>query len=228
MLYIVATPLGNLSDLSLRQAKTLASSDIIISEDTRLTGVLLDQIKKIFGFEKNPNQRLISYYKEKELEKLPEIIELLKSGKNVSLVSESGMPLVSDPGYLLVKTTIKQNLPFTVVAGPTAVTTALVYSGFNPNNYMFLGFLPKKPNHLFQLINKLKQIKLIFPEMVFVFYESPKRINKTLKIIDEIVPNAEVCICREMTKKFEEIVRGKSKELCARSYKGELTIVLSM
>lgn len=225
MLYIVSTPIGNLDDLSLRQAKILATSDIILAEDTRSAQILLNHIRKRYTLRVTCST-IKSYYKEKEFEKLPLVIDLIKSGKTVSLISESGMPLLSDPGYLLVKTAIYQNLPFTVIPGPTAVTTALVYSGFNPNNFMFLGFFPKKPNHLFQLINKLKQIKQIFPEMVFVFYESPYRINQTLKIINESIPDANICIGRELTKKFEEIIRGKAKDLINRTYKGELTLVL--
>jgi len=225
MLNIVATPIGNLDDLSIRQAKTLATSDIILAEDTRSAQTLLDAIKKRFMLPVTCST-VWSYYKEKEFEKLPEIIDLLKQEKNISLISEAGTPLVSDPGYLLVKSCIQRNLPMTVIPGPSAVTTALVYSGFNPGEHMFLGFFPKKESQIFQLINRLKQIKTIFPEMVFIFYESPLRINKTLRCIDTSKFNVEVVICREMTKKFEEIVRGPIKDLIKRDYKGEITVVI--
>ena len=225
MLNIVATPIGNLDDLSIRQAKTLATSDIILAEDTRSAQTLLDAIKKRFMLPVTCST-VWSYYKEKEFEKLPEIIDLLKQEKNISLISEAGTPLVSDPGYLLVKSCIQRNLPMTVIPGPSAVTTALVYSGFNPGEHMFLGFFPKKESQIFQLINRLKQIKTIFPEMVFIFYESPLRINKTLRCIDTSEFNVEVVICREMTKKFEEIVRGPIKDLIKRDYKGEITVVI--
>src|SRR3990167_1150198 len=207
MLNIVSTPIGNLDDLSIRQAKILASSDVILAEDTRSAQTLLDAIKKRFMLPVTCST-VWSYYKEKEFEKLPEIIDLLKQEKNISLISEAGTPLVSDPGYLLVKSCIQRNLPMTVIPGPSAVTTALVYSGFNPGEHMFLGFFPKKESQLFQSINRLKQIKTIFPEMVFVFYESPLRINETLRCIDISKWNIEIVICREMTKKFEEIIRG--------------------
>ncbi len=225
MLYVVSTPIGNLDDLSIRQAKTLAASDIILAEDTRSAQILLDAVKKRFNIPVVCST-VWSYYKEKEFQKLPEIIDLLKEGKNISLVSEAGTPLVSDPGYLLVKSCIQRNLPITVIPGPSAATTALVYSGFNPQEHMFLGFFPKKESQLLQLINRLKQIKTIFPDTVFVFYESPLRIKETLRCIDTSKFDVEVVICREMTKKFEEIIRGPISELIKRDYKGEITVVM--
>ena len=225
MLYIVTTPIGNLDDLSIRQAKTLATSDIILAEDTRAAFTLLDAIKKRFVFPITCS-KVWSYYKEKEFEKLPEIIDLLEQEKNISLISEAGTPLVSDPGYLLVKSCIKRNIPITVIPGPSAITTALVYSGFNPQEHMFLGFFPKKENQLMQLIDRLKQIKAIFPDVVFVLYESPLRIKETLRCIDTSKFGVEVVICREMTKKFEEIIRGPISELMKRKYKGEITVVI--
>jgi len=225
MLNIVATPIGNLDDISIRQAKTLASSDIILAEDTRSAKTLLDAIEKRYKLQVTSSM-IWSYYKEKEFQKLPKIIDLLKEGKNISLVSEAGTPLVSDPGYLLVKSCIQRNIPITVIPGPSAITTALVYSGFNPQQHMFLGFFPKKESQLFQLIDRLKQIKTIFPDIVFVFYESPLRINKTLRSIERSKFDVEIVICREMTKKFEEIIRRPITELIKREYKGEITVVI--
>lgn len=225
MLYIVATPIGNLDDLSVRQAKTLATSDIILAEDTRSAQTLLEAIKKRFMFHISCSM-IWSYYKEKEFEKLPEIIELLKEEKNISLISEAGTPLISDPGYLLVKTCIQKNIPITVIPGPSAITTALVYSGFNPQEHMFLGFFPKKESEILRSIDRLKQIKTIFPDMAFVFYESPLRINKTLHYINIMKCSFEIVICREMTKKFEEIIRGPIDELIKKDYKGEITMVM--
>ena len=225
MLNIISTPIGNLDDLSIRQAKTLATSDIILAEDTRSAQTLLDAVKKRLNIPVVCST-VWSYYKEKEFQKLPEIIDLLKEGKNISLISEAGTPLVSDPGYLLVSSCIKRNLPITVIPGPSAITTALVYSGFNPQEHMFLGFFPRRENQIIQLIDRLKQIKTIFPEMVFVLYESPLRIKETLRCIDTSKLNVEVVICREMTKKFEEIIRGPVEEMIKRDYKGEITVVI--
>jgi len=225
MLNIVATPIGNLDDLSLRQAKTLATSDIILAEDTRSAQTLLEAIKNRFSINVTCTA-VWSYYKDKEFQKLPEIVDLLKQEKNISLISEAGTPLVSDPGYLLVKSCIQRNLPITVIPGPSAITTALVYSGFNPQEHMFMGFFPKKENQILQLVDRLKQVKTIFPDMVFVFYESPLRIVETLRLIDQSKCSFEIVICREMTKKFEEIVRGPIDELIKRDYKGEITVVI--
>lgn len=226
MLYVVGTPIGNLDDLSIRQAKTIAGAEIILTEDTRSTGNLLKKIKDLFDLSPNPQQRLISYYKEREFEKLPEIIEMLEDDKNIVLISESGMPLVSDPGYLLVNTLIKKNIPFEVIPGPTAIETALVYSGFNPQNHMFIGFFPKKKSELIKIFNQFIQIKTIMPKIVFVGYESPMRINETLNILSEIIPSTEVAVCRELTKKFEEVVRGNPSDLSKRNYKGEITLII--
>jgi 16S rRNA (cytidine1402-2'-O)-methyltransferase len=143
------------------------------------------------------------------------------------LISEAGLPLISDPGYLLTKTVIKKNLPYTVIPGPTALTTALIHSGFNPENFIFLGFLPKRTSELLRFNIKLKQLKSILPDLVFICYESPNRINKTLQLLDQDFPNIDVCVCRELTKKFEEIIRGKPKDLMERKFKGEITLLLS-
>ena len=225
MLYIVSTPIGNLDDLSFRQAKTLASSDIILAEDTRSAFVLLDAIKKRFPFPITCS-KIWSYFKEKEFEKLPEIIDLLEQGKNISIISQAGTPLISDPGYLLVKTAIKKNLQITVIPGPSAIITGLVASGLNPKNFMFLGFLPKKESEKIKLINKLIEVKKIFADTVFIFYESPLRIKETLLCFKRLKWSPETVICREMTKKFEEIIHGNIEQLTDRDYKGEITVLV--
>ena len=233
MLYIVSTPIGNLDDISLRQALTLLSSDLILAEDTRSAKILLDAIPSRFPQLTNNNRSiaLMSYFKQQEFNKLPEIIELLKQGKNISLISESGTPLVSDPGYLLVKTVIKQQLPLTVIPGPSAIISAIVHSGFNPNpkhgGFTFLGFFPKKESEINHLIDKLKQVKQIFPNMIFVFYESPLRINQTITLLDQAKWPGDLAICRELSKKFEEVIRGQAKDLMSKQYRGEITLILS-
>ncbi|MDO8610604.1 MAG: ribosomal RNA small subunit methyltransferase I [bacterium] len=230
MLYIVGTPLGNLDDISLRQAKTIAYADLLLAEDTRSAQILIAGIKERFKITFKTNQKIISYYKEKEFEKLPFILESLDGDKEIVLITESGMPVISDPGYLLINTLIKRNILFTVIPGPTAVSTALVYSGFNPNSdkggYMFCGFLPKKDVQIIQIINKLELIKKIYPDMIFAFYESPNRIHSTLTLLNEYLPNNYIAICRELTKKFEEISRGSAHELSKREYKGEITLLI--
>ena len=226
MLYVVGTPIGNLDDLSLRQAKTLLSSQIILSEDTRSTHFLLKKAGELLRLPPPADIKLISYYKEKELEKLPQILEWLHQEKIISLISQAGMPLISDPGYLLIKQVIKEQLPLTVIPGPSAITTALIYTGYNLGNFCFLGFVPKKQGDFRQLLGKLAANQTNFPEMLYVFFESPHRINKTLKTIDDTCPQAKITIARELTKKFEEISRGTAQELLTKTYKGEITLLL--
>lgn len=227
MLYIVGTPIGNLEDLSIRQAKVISSADILLSEDTRSTGLLLSHIEKLFHFKRNSNLHQISYYKETEFQKLPMVLADLENNKNVVLISSAGMPLISDPGSLLVSHAIKKSIPFTVIPGPSAYTTALIHSGFNTGNHLFVGFFPKKNSELVKLLNTFLSIKTILPNIVFVAYESPNRIGKTLESINKYLPDADLAICRELTKKFEEVTRGKAKDLLLRTYKGELVVILS-
>ena len=227
MLYIVATPIGNLEDISLRQAKTIADSDILLSEDTRSAQKIIIAIKEKFGLITKKNLHIQSFYKENEFQITYKILKELGAGKDIVLISESGLPLISDPGGFLVKEVIKRNIQFTVIPGPTALTTALVHSGFNSKNFMFIGFLPKKNTGIRKLINNFKDINKIRKDLTIIFYESIHRINNTLKIFDELIPDSNICICREMTKKFEEIIRGKPKDLMNRKYKGEITVVLS-
>jgi len=224
MLYIVGTPIGNLEDFSPRAAKILLSSDIILAEDTRTAQNLINFCTKNFKFQISKS-KLVSYYKEREMEKLGEILAYLKEDKKVSLISESGLPLISDPGYLLIKSVIREKIPFEVIPGPSAYTTAVVYSGFKADNILFMGYFPKKSGAIVQSIKKLTEINKIIPGTIFIFYESPIRINSTLNLFVENLPDINVCICRELTKKFEEIIKGKPKQLVNRTYKGEITMV---
>ncbi|MFH1827521.1 MAG: ribosomal RNA small subunit methyltransferase I [bacterium] len=228
MLYIVGTPLGNFEDLSIRQAKTLVNSDFIFAEDTRSTQVLLNYCYKLLKIKTLNYPQLISYYKEKELEKLSLIIDFLNKGKNVSLVSEAGMPLISDPGYLLIKELIRKGLQYKVISGSTAITTALLYSGMQVKNFIFLGFVPKNNTHTKKLIKQIIDTNKIFKNIAFVLYVSIYRYNDTMEILNNLIPEAEICICREMTKKFEEIIRGNPKDLLDKRFKGELTMVVSL
>lgn len=229
MLYIVGTPIGNLEDLSPRAAKTLLSSDIILAEDTRTAQNLLDFCGRNYKSQ-IPNYKLVSYYKEREMEKLGEVLGYLNEGKKVSLISESGLPLISDPGYLLIKSVIRENIPFEVIPGPSAYTTAAVYSGFKTDNILFIGYFPKKSGAIVQSIKRLIEINKILADTIFIFYESPVRINNTLKLFNQYLSEANVCICRELTKKFEEIIRGKPADLLNlnKEYKGEITITISL
>lgn len=231
MLYIVGTPIGNMEDISYRQAKTLLECDIILAEDTRSTGLLLNRIHVLFDplfdeAHRRAKPQLISYYKDNEFDKLPFVLDLIRDGKEMCLISQAGMPLVSDPGYLLIKAVIKEGIPYTVIPGPTAITTAIVHSGFKPDHFMFIGFLPKKSGDIKKLIEKLKITKQQFPDLVTVFYEAPHRIKDTLHLLHDMLPESDIVITRELTKKFEEIIRGKPQALVSQEYKGEITVLV--
>lgn len=231
MLYIVPTPLGNLEDITLRQMKTLFNSDIILSEDTRSTNFLLDKIRPtylaLYPSHSTINKpKVISFYKEVEMDRLPEILTFLSNDQTVSLVSEAGMPLISDPGHLLVTACIKKSIAFEVIPGPTAYATALIYSGFRFDQCMFLGYFPKKSGELKSILLKIQNIQKNLKNTIFVAYETSKRISKTLQIIGEVLPDNSITIAREMTKKFEEIARGKAIDLDNRKYIGEITLVI--
>jgi 16S rRNA (cytidine1402-2'-O)-methyltransferase len=232
MLNIVGTPIGNMQDITLRAARTLIESDIILAEDTRSSGILLKRVRETYAPFMNEwhdaAPRFISYYKDNEFGKLPEVIAHLEAGKNISIISESGMPVVSDPGYLLVKEAIKRNIKIDVIPGATALIHALIASGLAPHPFMFLGFFPKKTNEFTKLLEQAKVTTAAYRGMTFIAYESPHRLQETLELMEKVVPTAQVCICRELTKKFEEISRGTPAELKTRTYRGEIVLVFSV
>jgi 16S rRNA (cytidine1402-2'-O)-methyltransferase len=200
MLYIVATPIGNLKDISLRALEVLSSVDLIACEDTRHTKILLDH----YGI-KTPTT---SFYQYNRIVKAEYLIKLLKEGKDIALVSDAGTPGILDPGYNLINLAIKNNIPITIIPGPTAFVNALVLSGKPTHEFVFLGFLPRKSS---ARKNKLK--KFLSQGMTLVFYESSHRILNTLEDLKELCPEKELVLVREITKRFEEIKRGKISEI---------------
>jgi len=229
MLYIIGSPIGNAQDISYRAAQTLLASDIILAEDTRTARNLLHSVYDLFfPNKKKVFAKIISYYKEKELNKLPSILEDLKNGKNISLISESGMPVISDPGSLLVQAVVREGIGFTVVPGPSAVTTAVVHAGALTKEFMFIGFFPKKQGKLVKKLASIKVFKAMMPKLSIIAFESPHRINATLIAIKNYLPNTKISIARELTKKYEEVIRSKGNDIdIKREYKGEITIVIS-
>jgi 16S rRNA (cytidine1402-2'-O)-methyltransferase len=219
MLFIVATPIGNLSDITLRAIETFKQVDYILAEDTRRTLNLLRHL----GIEK----RLESYNEHSQYRKNSFILQDLKAGKNIALVSDAGTPIISDTGRILVSECIKGGIKVVPVPGANAAITALTMSGFEPDDFCFVGFLDKKEAKKKKLFEEMKS-----SERTYIFYESPYRLVKTLKAMSEMMPEKKVCICREMTKKFEEFAHGSAKELFDRfsgkSVKGELTIVVGI
>jgi len=214
-LYIVATPIGNLEDISFRVIKVLNEVDLILAEDTRRTSILLNHYKV-----KNKIESFNDFNKEK---KTPSIIEQLKNNKRIAIVSDSGTPGISDPGFYLVREAVKEGIDIVPIPGANAAITALVSSGFATDKFMFLGFLPKKENRLKKSLMEIKKNNI-----TTIFYESPYRIEKTLRLMSEIIPDKKICIARELTKKFEEFIRGTASEILKKKpkFKGEITVVV--
>ncbi len=216
-LFLVPTPIGNLDDITLRAIKVLSSADIVLAEDTRTTQVLL----KHLGLEK----RLWSHHKFNEHAAVESVAATIASGKVVALVSDAGTPGISDPGFLLVRTCLEQGIDVETLPGATAFVTALVNSGFPCDRFCFEGFLPPRKGRS----RRLQQ--LVDEERTMIFYESPHRLVKTLTQFAEIFGlDREASVSRELTKKFEENIRGTLQELIdhfsAGEVKGELVIVL--
>lgn len=216
MFTIVGTSIGNIKDTSMRAAETLALSDVILAEDTRTFSTYYTRLLKLYNLTPRKDQSIRQYHTQNEFEEIPEILSMLKDGLNVSLVSESGMPLISDPGRELLRKVIQEGIEYTVIPGPTAYATALVHSAAQHTGTLFAGFFPKKKSRLIPAVRTI------------VGYESPHRINKTLRILSEIAPDCRVTLCRELTKKYEEIDRGTPSELADKKYKGEITLVIEM
>jgi len=213
-LFVVATPIGNLEDITLRAIRTLKECDFILCEDTRRAKILL----KHYGIEKS----LISYFEGNEEKRIPEVIDLLKEGKNIALISDAGTPLISDPGYRLVKRCREEGIDVLPVPGPSAVIAALSVSGLETDRFMFLGFPPQKKGKRRNLLENVKDF-----EGSIVFYVSPYDIKEFLEEVLEVLGDRRVCICREMTKFFEEYLYGKLSEVKDKvKEKGEFVVVV--
>lgn len=217
-LYLVATPIGNLEDITLRAIRVLRECDLVAAEDTRRSGQLL----KHFGIAKP----LISYFQFNEAKRSDEIIDRLKRGEKIALVTDAGSPGISDPGVRVVRAALAAGLRVEAVPGPSALLAALTASGLPTDEFHFLGFLPHKSG---QRRSKLEALKSV--PGTLVFYESPYRIEKLLAELSEIFPDARVVVARELTKKFEEFLYGKPSELlkvaAARKLKGEFVVMVT-
>src|SRR5438128_8098492 len=218
MLFIVATPIGNLGDITLRAVEALKSADVIAAEDTRHSGLLLKhlEIKKPF----------VSYHEHNEAARTTELVERLGRGENVALITDAGTPGLSDPGARLIRECIKRNLPFTIIPGPSSILAALLGSGFSTEKFCFRGFLPVKGG---QRERELRAA--VDREETTIFFESPYRLTKTLAACIDIMPDRRLCVARELTKKFEEFRRGSAREFVehysAHPPKGEIVLVIS-
>jgi 16S rRNA (cytidine1402-2'-O)-methyltransferase len=215
-LAVCATPIGNLDDVTLRVLDELRSADVVLCEDTRHARVLLQR----HGIE----ARLLSYHEHNEAKRTAELLPRLQAGERVALVSDAGMPGISDPGARLVAAALDAGVPVTVLPGPSAVETSLVASGLGADRFQFLGFLPRGARALDALWRELAA----WPHVVVAF-ESPQRLPATLRSLASAAPDRPVAVCRELTKRFEEVVRGRAEDVAARFAeppKGEITLVL--
>jgi 16S rRNA (cytidine1402-2'-O)-methyltransferase len=215
-LAVCATPIGNLEDVTLRVLKELTEADLVLCEDTRHTRGLLER----HGIK----ARLLSYHEHNEAKRTAEVLPRLEAGERVALVSDAGLPGINDPGARLVAASREAGVPVTVLPGPSAVETALVASGLVSERYQFLGYLPRGERALWELGEELAR----WPWSVVAF-ESPKRLPRSLETLARVVPDRPAAVCRELTKRFEEVAAGTVAELAARfaeAPKGEVTLVL--
>jgi 16S rRNA (cytidine1402-2'-O)-methyltransferase len=219
MLYVVATPIGNLDDITLRALETLKSVDLIAAEDTRHSGNLLRHFEI--------RKPMVSYHEHNEAMRAQELVEKLAVGTNVALITDAGMPGLSDPGARLIRKCIERELPYTIVPGASAILMGLVGSGFAAESFCYRGFLPVKSGQ------RERELRAAAERAeTTVFFESPYRIAKTLAACVTLMPDRPLCIARELTKKFEEFRRGTAAELLAHyeahPAKGEITLVIGM
>lgn len=213
MLYIVATPIGNLEEITPRATEVLRSVELIAAEDTRHTAILLDRYRI--------KTRTVSYHKFNEKSMTAPILELLESGKDVALVSDAGMPTVSDPGHILIDAVIEKGLEFTVVSGPCAAVNALVLSGMDTRCFAVLGFIPEKKKDRERFLAPYVDLPA-----TLVFYSAVHDIERDLGYLFEAFGARRVAVCREMTKMFESVVRGRLGEKLDIVEKGEFAVVV--
>jgi 16S rRNA (cytidine1402-2'-O)-methyltransferase len=210
---VCPTPIGNLEDVTLRVLSALRDADVVACEDTRRTRVLLER----YGV----SAALVSYHEHNERERTAELVERMRNGEVVALVSDAGMPLVSDPGYVLVQGCVAAGLEVEVLPGPSAALAALVASALPADVWRFVGFLPRKRAGLVEVFASAETV---------VAFESPRRVAASLKVLAEVDPERPVAVCRELTKIHEEVVRGSAADLAARyagaDVKGEVVVVV--
>lgn len=219
-LYLIATPIGNLKDLTERAKETLNAVDLILAEDTRKSGLLL----RHFEIKKPLN----SFFEHNETSRIEKVLSDLKNGKSIALLTDAGTPTISDPGYKLVREAVSLGINVVGIPGASAVTLALSVSGLPTDKFLFLGFLPKKEgqkrNYFSELITRFSD----FP-VTLIAFESPYRLIETLEVLNGIKPETKIAVCRELTKMYEEVIRGIPKDLLNfykdREPKGEITLV---
>lgn len=217
MLYLVATPIGNLGDITLRALEVLKSVDLIACEDTRHSGNLLRHFEIA--------KPLLSYHEHNEARRTAELIEELAAGKNIAIVTDAGLPGISDPGHRLLRACIARGLPYTIIPGASSILTALIGSGFDAERFYFGGFLPVKSGG-----RERDLLAAAARPETSIFLESPHRLLKTLEVCAAHFPERELCVARELTKQFEEFRLGRAPELLAhygaKAVKGEIVFLI--
>ncbi|HVZ58910.1 MAG TPA: 16S rRNA (cytidine(1402)-2'-O)-methyltransferase [Patescibacteria group bacterium] len=208
-LFIVATPLGNLDDITIRAIKTLFSVDGIACEDTRKTGLLLRELAKRYpdlAVTKTGerSQRLLSLYEENEIRRIPEVLTALRNGLNIALVSDAGTPAISDPGFRLIRECVKERIPVDSLPGPSSPIVALTFSGLPTDKFTFLGYPPRKGGHRLKFLQNVKQAQEHLPS-TFIMFEAPHRLLTTLEELQTVFGDIQIVICREMTKMHQEV-----------------------
>lgn len=216
-IYFVPTPIGNMKDITLRALEVLENSDIIYCEDTRNSQNLLKF--------HNINTKLISYHKFNESERVEEIISNIENGKTVSVISDAGMPIINDPGFVILQEVIKKGISYEILPGACALINGICGSGFDTTNFVYMGFIPKAKAEREKFFKNFKDMNV-----TGIFYESPHRLLKTLKSLYAQFGNINVCVCRELTKLFEEYKRGCIDEIISyyeeKGVKGEIVLVI--
>jgi 16S rRNA (cytidine1402-2'-O)-methyltransferase len=217
-LHVVATPIGNMGDITLRALSTLAAAETVLCEDTRMSGKLMER----FAI----RTRLSPYHEHNAQKVRPQILERLTQGAAIALISDAGMPLVSDPGYRLVKEAVELGIPVTACPGPSAVLTGLALSGLPTDRFLFAGFVPQKQGERTRLFAEFARLKA-----TLIFFESPHRIIETLDDLAAALPGRRVAVTRELTKLHEEVLRGTAEEIAAElsaraTVKGEITLLV--
>ena len=217
-LYLVPTPIGNLEDITIRAKKVLTAADYVAAEDTRTSGILLEKI--------GVHNKMISFHKYNSKERAPELIKLMKEGAVIAEISDAGMPVISDPGYVLVQECIKHDIPVVPLPGPNAFSTALIASGFN-QPFTYYGFLPRKSSEQKTYFAQMRDNRA-----TSIFYEAPHRLAKTLKTLASVLPkDRQIVAARELTKIHEEFIRGSVEEVTnyfsENAPRGEFVILVS-
>ena len=219
MLYIVSTPIGNLSDITLRAIEVLKGADLIIAEDTRRTSILLQKYNL-------KNKKMISYNDFNKIPRTQRILKDLNNGDLAAIVSDAGTPGISDPGFYLIRACIRNGIAVIPIPGASALLAALVASGLPTDSFIFIGYLSKKKGKKRKTLVDIR----LDPAQTYIFYESPHRMKRTLALMAELIPDKLLVIAREVTKKFEEFIRGTVQEIYEkeknRDWKGEIVILV--